>query len=311
MGAGPLTLQQFPGGHSNLTYLVAAAGGEWVLRRPPLGPVAPRAHDMAREYRLLAALHPVFPAAPKPIALCEDQAVLGAPFFLMERRRGAIYRTSAPVELAPPLSEAFLDTLIELHSLDLEKTGLLALGKPEGFLSRQVAGWIDRWRKAADKEIAAIDQVVRWLATSIPESGAPGLIHNDYKLDNLMFTESERPRVAALLDWEMATIGDPLFELGVSLCYWAHAELPEPPFTCGPGWWSRDQIVERYAARTGRDLSRLPYYEVFGVFKLIVIVQQIYVRWLRGQTQDQRFAGFGAVVEQLARTAARLAERAA
>ncbi|MDX2151648.1 MAG: phosphotransferase family protein [Bryobacteraceae bacterium] len=311
LGTQDITVTQFPGGHSNLTYLVTTPDAEYVLRRPPLGPVAPKAHDMAREYRLLAALHPVFRAAPQPISLCEDLSILGAPFFLMERRRGVIYRTAAPAELAAPLSRAFLSTLVQLHSLDLEETGLLALGKPDGFLSRQVAGWIDRWRRAADRPLPAAEYTVNFLVSFIPESGPPALIHNDYKLDNIMFSDDPNPTVVAVLDWEMATVGDPLLDLGVALAYWRHAQLPDPPFTTGPGWWTRDQIVEHYAARTARDVSRLAYYEVFGVFKLIVIVQQIYARWLRGQTRDERFAGFGAVVEQLARTAARLAEQVA
>lgn len=314
-----ITVEQFPGGHSNLTYLLRMNedGREYVLRRAPLGPVAPKAHDMAREFRVLQMVHPHFPEAPEAFHLCEDPAVLGAVFFLMERRHGLILRDDVPPQLstvpnyAQRVSEAFIDCLIRLHAIDVSKTGLIALGKPEGFLERQVLGWADRWNRAKTDEMPMMDRVIRWLVDRRPASPAPTLVHNDYKLDNIMRgTESvDRievvDKIEAVLDWEMATVGDPLADLGLTLCYWAWAEAPQlrargvPALTSHPGWYTRDQFVQRYAELTGRDLSHIGYYEVLGVFKLAVILQQIYYRFRRGQTQDARFQNFGERVRGL------------
>jgi aminoglycoside phosphotransferase (APT) family kinase protein len=297
-----LAIEQFPGGHSNLTYLVKTAGAEFVLRRPPLGPLPPKAHDMAREARLLQALAPLFPPAPKVLALCEDAAVLGAPFFLMERRHGAILRDSLPPELAPytsQFSEAFLATLVQLHSIDVSN---FPLGKPEGYLQRQVRGWSERWRRAQTAPLPAIDQAILWLEQNLPPSPPAVLLHHDYKFDNIMLDPADPGRVSALLDWEMATLGDPLSDLGLALTYWNFYPLP--------GVWTRDELAHQYALRTGRDISRLPYYEVLGVFKLAVILQQIYFRFVRGQTKDERFQIFGAHVERLALQARELIARA-
>jgi aminoglycoside phosphotransferase (APT) family kinase protein len=320
-----VTVEQFPGGHSNLTYLLRmnADGREYVLRRAPLGPVAPKAHDMAREFRVLQAVHPHFPEAPAVFHLCEDPTVLGAIFFLMERRYGLILRDDVPHQLAKVpnyaqhVSEAFIDCLIRLHAIDVSKTGLIALGKPEGFLERQVQGWADRWNRAKTDDMPKMDSVIRWLIDRRPVSPAPTLVHNDYKLDNIMLAVGSAVRIEAVdkidvvnkieavLDWEMATVGDPLADLGLTLCYWAWAEAPQlrargvPALTSQPGWYTRDQFVQRYAERTGRDLSHIAYYEVLGVFKLAVILQQIYYRFRRGQTQDARFQNLGEPVRGL------------
>ena len=314
-----IEVEQFPGGHSNLTYLVRMNGDgrEYVLRRAPLGPVAPKAHDMAREFRVLQMLHPHFGEAPEVFYLCENPAVLGSVFFLMERRQGLILRDEIPQQLAGVpnyprrVSEAIIDCLIRLHAIDVSKTGLITLGKPEGFLERQVLGWADRWNRAKTDEVPKMDRVIQWLVDRRPTSHAPTLVHNDYKLDNVMLafpsTDSNEAvdRVEAVLDWEMATIGDPLADLGLTLCYWAWAEAPQlrargvPALTSQPGWYTRDQFIERYAKRTGRDLSRIGYYEVLGVFKLAVILQQIYYRFRRGQTQDARFQNFDESVRGL------------
>ena len=314
-----ITVEQFPSGHSNLTYLVRVGGGEYVLRRGPLGPVAPRAHDMAREFRILQAVHPHFPEAPAVYQLCEDPAVIGGVFFLMECRHGLILRDEVPPQLSavqnyPHLvSEAFLDCLVRLHAIDVSKSGLVALGKPEGFLERQVQGWADRWSRAQTDETAAMDFVIAWLRDRLPSSPAPTLVHNDYKLDNVMLQPSAEG-VEAVLDWEMATVGDPLADLGLTLCYWALADSPQlrsraiPAFTSQPGWYTRDQFVECYAERTGRDLSHIGYYEVLGVFKLAVILQQIYCRFRRGQTQDARFKHLDRTVQNLIELASSLAE---
>ena len=322
-----ITVEQFPNGHSNLTYLLRMNGDgrEYVLRRAPLGPVAPKAHDMAREFRVLQMVHPHFREAPDVFHLCEDPTVLGAVFFLMQRRKGTVLRDEVPRLLAvmpnyPQLvSEAFIDCLIRLHAIDVSETGLIALGKPEGFLERQVQGWADRWNRSKTDEMPKMDHVIHWLAVRRPSSPTPALVHNDYKLDNVMLTDAAIDRVdpahriEAVLDWEMATVGDPLADLGLTLCYWAWVEAPQlrargaPSLTSQPGWYTRDQFVQRYAKRTGRDLSQIGYYEVLGMFKLAVILQQIYYRFRRGQTQDMRFENFGERVRRLVELADSLA----
>ena len=322
-----ITVEQFPDGHSNLTYLLrmSADGREYVLRRGPLGPVAPKAHDMAREFRVLQLVHPHFQEAPDALHLCEDPAVLGAVFFLMDRRHGLILRDEVPSQLANVpnyaqlASEAFIDCLIRLHAIDVSRTGLIALGKPDGFLERQVRGWADRWNLAQTDETPNLDRVIQFLIDRRPSSLAQALVHNDYKLDNVMLEieSADRSdsyvRIEAVLDWEMATVGDPLADLGLTLCYWAWVDAPQlrarglPRLTSAPGWYTRDQFVQRYAAQTGRDLSNIGYYEVLGMFKLAVILQQIYYRFQRGQTQDARFQNFGKRVRGLVELANSLA----
>jgi aminoglycoside phosphotransferase (APT) family kinase protein len=300
-----LQVRQFPSGASNLTYLVRAGGWEAVLRRPPLGPVPPKAHDMPREAEILRRLHPVFPLAPEPYLVCDDPAVLGAPFYLMERRRGVVLDQAVPPELAgvPELgrrvAEGMVDTLVRLHAVDPRAAGLEALGRPEGFLERQAAGWIGRWEQAATEPIAQVEPLGRWLAANVPASPAATLIHNDFKLNNLLLDPGDPGRVTAVLDWEMATVGDPLFDLGVSLGYWVEAADPAPlrdllpTVTVLPGFPPRAELVRRYAERSGRDVGSLDWYLTFAYFKLAVIVQQIHARWVRGQTRDPRFASFG------------------
>lgn len=326
-GGGPIEVRQFPGGHSNLTYMIQTGGREYVLRRAPLGPVAPKAHDMAREFRLLAAISPLFPAAPKVYLVCEDPSVIGAVFFLMERRHGVILRDAVPPEFAAlpdhprRISEAFADTLIRLHSIDLESAGLLHLGKPDGFVERQVRGWAERWERCRTEPIPEMDAVVQWLVRNLPASGRPTLVHNDYKLDNVMLRAlaPEHPEVAveAVLDWEMTTIGDPLVDLGLTLCYWASASEPDmravgiPAITAAPGWFTRDEFVAYYGEKTGRDMSATGWHEILGVFKLAVIVQQIFYRFYKGQTKDTRFQHFDQRTRRLARTAAAMVEQQA
>ena len=314
-GAESLTIEQFPGGHSNLTYLIRTPAREYVLRRGPLGPVAPKAHDMAREFMVLKAVHPYFAAAPEVYHLCEDTSIIGAIFFVMERRHGIVMRDSIPSELAAfenypqRVSQGFVDCLVELHGIDIEKHGLVSLGKPAGFLERQVRGWFDRWNRAKTEENARMDQLIHWLTERLPVSPAPALVHNDFKLDNLMLSLDDPGRVEAVLDWEMATVGDPLVDLGLILCYWSMPSDPggtKASLTTGPGWYTRQELVTRYAEKTGRDLSLLNYYEVFALFKLAVVLQQIYVRFHRGQTQDERFRHFDRRVHNLIEQAAAL-----
>ena len=318
-----IAVEQFPSGHSNLTYLLRMGEREYVLRRAPLGPVAPKAHDMAREYRVLHAVHPHFPEAPQVLLLCEDSAVIGSVFFLMERRRGIILRDRVPSEVAATpdyprrVSEALIDCLVRLHAIDVSEKNLAALGRPEGFLERQVRGWADRWNRAQTGDVPAMERVIQGLIDRLPPSPAPTLAHNDYKLDNVMLRAGAVDSIEAVLDWEMTTVGDPLADVGLTLCYWCWASAPElgaeglPAITTESGWYTRDQFIRRYTERTGRDLSHIGYYEVLGIFKLAVILQQIYYRFHRGQTRDARFKDFGERVEQLARLAASLVEKQA
>jgi aminoglycoside phosphotransferase (APT) family kinase protein len=308
-----ISVHQFPSGHSNLTYLLQCGGHEYVLRRPPFGPVPPKAHDMAREYRVLEAVHPRFPEAPCPYWLCEDPAIIGAVFFLMERRKGIVLHDVLPAEvLAEPahgrrISEAVVDCLARLHSVELRD-----FGNPEGFVERQVRGWAGRWHRAKTAEMPEMDRVIGWLESNIPPSSRPTLVHNDFKLDNVMFASDGIDRVVAVLDWEMATMGDPLADVGLALCYWAHAPRVAgcgvAPITTRAGWYTRDEFIERYASKTGRDMTHIIYHEVLGVFKLAVIIQQIYARFHRGQTADERFAEFAQGAAGLLRLAASIIE---
>ncbi len=254
--------------------------------------------------------------------MCEDPAVIGGAFFLMERRRGIVIRDSVPGELAAVpdyprrVSEAFIDCLVRLHSIGVSQAGLSSLGKPEGFLERQVRGWADRWNGAKTEELPEMDRIVRWLHDRLPPSVDITLVHNDYKLDNVVL-RPEGDGVEAVLDWEMATIGDPLADLGLTMCYWTWASVAAaddphpatPDLTSQPGWYTRDQFLQRYAERTGRDLAHIRYHEVLGIFKLAVILQQIYYRYHRGQTRDERFRTFDRRVRGLVRLAASLIDR--
>jgi aminoglycoside phosphotransferase (APT) family kinase protein len=317
-----IQLEQFPGGHSNLTYLLRSGAQEYVLRRPPLGPVPPKAHDMVREARILEAVHPHFPLAPRVYLVCEDVSVLGAPFYVMERRRGIVVRTEMPFEyrqvrdLGSRASQALVDTLAALHSVDVVRHQLTGMGKPEGFLERQVRGWTDRWHRAQTEPSAGMDAVTAWLGETIPASGAPALVHNDYKLDNLMLDPSDPGRVVAVLDWEMTTVGDPMADLGLSLCYWVHVGAPGSGdnqvtgLPAAEGWYTREQFLNRYASQTGRDLSGIAWHEVLGIFKLAVILQQIYYRYWKGQTKDERFKDFHLRVRRLIDAAVKCMESA-
>ena len=316
----PMEVSQFPGGHSNLTYLARFGSLELVLRRAPLGPVAPKAHDMAREFRWLAALNPVFPLAPRPFLLCEDPSIVGSVFYVMERRRGIVVRHQEP----PPLdgrpdprrrvSEAVVDTLADLHAVDVGAGPLHALGKPAGFVERQVRGWSERWERSRTDALPEMEAVSRWLLAGLPpDPERAAVVHGDFKLDNVMLDERDIGRLVAVLDWEMSALGDPLVDVGILLAYWSPTSPPGSKdalagVTDRPGWLRPEQIVERYAARSRRDLSPIRFYETFAVFKIAVVIQQIYFRYVKGQTDDPRFAGFGERVAFLARRAARLAE---
>jgi aminoglycoside phosphotransferase (APT) family kinase protein len=301
---GPLEIVQFAGGHANLTYLLRFGAHEYVLRRPPSGPLATGAYDMAREYRALAALSPVFPPASRPYVFCDDASVLGAPFFVMERRRGLVIHKEMPVEylnrpdLYRSLSEALVDTLVALHAVDYKAVGLEALGRPEGFVERQVNNWLKRWDRARVIEIPLLDEVGRWLLAHIPRSPAPTLLHNDYKLDNAMVDPDNIAHIVALFDWDQCTLGDPLVDLGLLLNYWTQADdtpgrqsLAQAPSTL-PGFHTRAELVQHYAQQSGRDVSAIPFYETFALWKTAVVVIQLFILYKNGQLQDERLADF-------------------
>lgn len=310
---------QFPGGHSNLTYLLRFGRVDVVVRRPPFGPVPPTAHDMAREFRWLSAMHRVFPLAPRPYLLCDDLTVVGAVFYAMERRRGLVVRASEPPQLANnrvarrAISEAMIDTLARLHAVDVVGQGLSGLGKPAGFVERQVRGWSERWERSKTDALPEMDNLADWLRERLPQDpDRPSVVHGDFKLDNVMVDPDNVGRVVAVFDWEMSALGDPLVDLGIFLAYWQPTSPPEQrdaltTVTDRPGYLSRDEIVDRYAAQSGRSVSSVRYYEIFALFKIAVVIQQIYYRYVKGQTTDARFATFGARVKYLATAAARLA----
>ncbi len=306
---GEMTVTQFPGGHSNLTYDLALGDVELVLRRPPFGPVPPRAHDMAREYRVLAAVHPHFPLAPRPYLLCEDTSVIGSVFYVMERRRGIVVRTeeSFDEELRRCISGSMIDTLARLHAIDVAAHGLDALGKPQGFVARQIRGWTERWHGAKTSDVPDMEWLAQWLHERIPKDPPRAtLVHGDYKLDNVMLDPADHAKLVGVFDWEMSAIGDPLVDVGILLCYWVHAVSDDdamPNVTKRPGWFTRDELLARYAERAGTSVEHIAVYEVFAVFKLAVVIQQIYARFVRGQTDDPRFEPLGERVAWLARVA--------
>jgi aminoglycoside phosphotransferase (APT) family kinase protein len=319
--AGPLAIEQFPSGHSNLTYLVRAGEREWVLRRPPFGTQVKTAHDMGREHRILARLHAVYPLAPRPVLYCDDPSVLGAPFYLMERIRGVILRLDPPPGLDfPPararhLGEAFVDNLVRLHALDYQAAGLGELGRPDGYVARQVSGWSKRYADARTDDIPEMEMLAGWLGAHLPKESGAALIHNDYKYDNLVLDPDEPTRIVGVLDWEMSTLGDPLMDLGTALGYWV--EAGDPPelqsvrmcATTLPGSLTRRELAERYGRASGRDVSDLVFYYAFALFKIAGVAQQIYARFRAGLTHDERFAKFIDSVRCMSRTAARAVEK--
>jgi aminoglycoside phosphotransferase (APT) family kinase protein len=307
---GALTVRQFPSGHSNLTYSVSLGENEMVLRRPPFGSKVKSAHDMGREYHVLEKLHSAFPT-PRPLLYCTDESVLGAPFYVMERVRGVILRRNLsaefrlPPETARKLSESFIDNLAALHGLDYTALGLGELGKPQGYVERQVRGWMERYQGSKTYDLPEVEPLSVWLREHIPANTAATLIHNDYKFDNMVLDSTDITRIKAVLDWEMCTLGDPLTDLGAALAYWIDPDDPQEMQavrwgpTNDPGMLRRSELAQRYAEKTGRDLSEITFYYVFAMFKLGVIIQQIYYRYFHGFTKDERFAALGDVARLL------------
>jgi aminoglycoside phosphotransferase (APT) family kinase protein len=299
--AGEPELLQFGRGFSNLTYLVRFGERELVVRRAPPGVAIKSAHDMGREFRILSALAPSWSKAPRPLVHCEDAAVIGTPFYVMERVRGVILRQRTPegLVLDPPAllraSQATCDTLAEIHTIDWRGVGLGDLGKPAGYVERQVKGWAERYVKARTDDVPQIERLGRWLEEHRPTESGATLVHNDFKYDNVVLSP-DLGSVVAVLDWEMATIGDPLMDLGTALGYWIEPDDP-PVFqvtvfgpTNRPGNLTRVQFAERWSKATGRDASNLVFYYAFALFKLAVVAQQLYKRWVDGATKEDRYA---------------------
>jgi len=310
--SGTPELHQFAGGASNLTYLLAYPGRDLILRRPPFGHKAKSAHDMLREARVMQALRPVYPYVPQITAICDDTEVLGCDFFVMERIRGLIARQDLPAGLTLDAAQtrrlclSVIDRLIELHSIDPAAAGLGELGRGEGYVRRQIEGWSERYRKARTPDAADFETVMAWLAERMPaHETAIRIVHNDFRFDNVVLDEQDPMSVIGVLDWEMATLGDPLMDLGNSLAYWVQAD-DDPTFlalrrqpTHLPGMLTRAEVVAYYGERTGLKVDNFDFYLVYGLFRLAVIVQQIYFRYAQGQTTNPQFAGFGKVARYL------------
>lgn len=300
--SGDCVIRQFPGGSSNLTYHVRVGDRDMVLRRPPFGRIAANAHDMVREARILSRLKPVFRYVPTVLGVCEDASVMGVNFYVMERIRGIIPRKDFPKgmvvtpALARQLCESLLDTLVELHSIDHEKAGLSDLGKPAGYVRRQVEGWSRRYTDAMTPDAPDCTDIIQWLHDKQPGEVRHVIVHNDYRFDNVVLDAQDPRRIIGVLDWEMSTLGDPLMELGTVLCTWT--EAGDPPLalmsrqqpTNIPGMMTRAEVMDYYCMKMGLSVDKYDFYRVYGLFRMAGIIQQIYYRWHHGQTKDARFA---------------------
>ncbi len=294
-------ITQFPGGYSNLTYCLKTNSGEFVLRKPPHGAKDIKGgHDMGREFKVLSMLKAAgYQKIPNPIIFTDDESIIGTPFYVMERVNGIILRAKDipnlidfPAEKIQKISEELVDNLVDFHAIDIKKTGLEQIGKPEGFIKRQVEGWIARYEASKTDELDDMQELGKWLHQNMPADAAPAMIHNDYKYDNVVFNE-DLSSIKAVLDWEMTTVGDPLMDLGAMLSYWSQKEDGQFAKSFNLTWLNgnltRQEVVERYAFKSGRDVSNIIFFYAFGTFKNAVIVQQIYARYKRGLTQDPRF----------------------
>jgi aminoglycoside phosphotransferase (APT) family kinase protein len=319
-GAGdrPLHASLISGGRSNLTYSIGDDSHVWVLRRPPLGHVLPTAHDMAREYRVLTALAPTNVPVPRTLASCDDDAVNDAPFYVMELVDGVILRTPADLarlsrDEARRCSEELVDVLVAIHAVDYRAVGLENFGRPDGYVERQVRRWGEQWERSKTRELPAIDELARRLRDALPESPRPTIVHGDYRLDNTMLAPGDPGRLIAVLDWEMATLGDPLADLGLFLLYYGRdeAQTGNVGVTISPeaGFLSRDDVVERYSKASQRDVSQLDFYEALAAYKLAIILEGIHARFLMGKTVGDGFDHIGALVEVMVQGALDTASR--
>ena len=319
---GDIRIEQFPSGFSNLTYLVSVGNREMVLRKPPIGANIKSAHDMGREYNIQTAIKNVFPYCPEMLAYTEDESITGSPFYVMERLNGIILRKNLPKGMAlsseqgRTLCENLLDVHVELHSIDVEKIGIEHLGKPEGYVERQVTGWSGRYRKAKTPDAPDFETVMAWLKEKMqPDTDKPTIVHNDYRFDNVVLDQNDPMKIIGVLDWEMATYGDPLMDLGNTLAYWIEEtdsdeiQMMRLMPTTMDGALTRDELISRYADKTGRDMSKFDFYYCFGLFRLAVIAQQIYNRFYHGVTKDERFALLIAGVQILEKAALGVIEK--
>lgn len=307
----PLEVLQFHGGHANLTYLLKYGDQEFVLRRPPFGKIAPGAHDMKREYRVLSKLNTHYPRAPKAFHFCDDVDIIGAPFVVMERREGVVVRKEIPIEfksipdIEQSLTKALIDAISDLHNVDYVDANLQDLGKSEGYLDRQVAGWTKRWNLSKTEEVPEMEKVLKWLGERIPTPQKISVVHNDFKLDNCQFKVDDPNKVSSVFDWDMCTIGDPLLDFGTSLSYWpdkAFAGMQIPIILDGD-FPTKQDLKQMYADRTGLNLDEMSWYEAMGFVRLVVIAQQLYARFVQGATKDKRMVQLGMFAKLLAKVA--------
>lgn len=319
--SGEISISQFPSGYSNLTYLIDFGGRQMVLRRPPIGAKVKAGHDMGREYNVLKALHPIFPYCPKPLAFSEDTSIIGCPFFVMDRLSGIILRKELPAGLsfsklqAANLCRTLTDLQADIHSIDVKGSGLESIGKPQGYIKRQVEGWSQRYRKAKTADAPDCETIMAWLKEKMPaDTEHPTIIHNDYKFDNVVLDPEQPEKIIGVLDWEMTTYGDPLMDLGSSLAYWVEENDPESMQmirsmpTNIPGALTRQEILDHYEKRTGRSTRQFDFYYAFGLFRLAVIAQQIYYRYFHKITTNKRFATLIFAVNALEKTALKVIE---
>lgn len=303
-----MKVKKFSEGYSNLTYLLSIGKWEGVLRRPPFGEVPPRAHDMEREYRMLEKVNPVFPQAPQPYIYCDDREIMDKHFYVMEKKQGVVIDDELPAaygnseEAGPMISHTVIQTLVDLQSIDFKKAGLDSMGKPEGFMQRQVNGWIRRYEASKTDDIPKVQELEEWLQSNVPVNPETTIVHNDFKLNNMVLDEKDPGKAVGILDWELSTIGDPLSDLGSTVAYWGAASDPDMGInivTDQPGFYSRKEFIEEYARLSGRDVSGIDYYVTFGFYKLAVILQQIHYRWKIGEMDDERFGELNVAVANL------------
>ncbi|MEO8010166.1 MAG: phosphotransferase family protein [Dokdonella sp.] len=316
---GAPAISQFAGGASNLTYLVRYANRDLVLRRPPFGAHAKSAHNMLREARIMRALKPVYAHLPEVLALGENTDVIGCEFYVMQRIVGIIARQDLPAELGldadatRTLCRNVIDRMIELHAIDHRTEGLETIGRGEGYVARQIGGWSDRWRRARTDDVGDFEAVIAWLVARQPAGDvATCVIHNDFRFDNVVLDPANPLEVIAVLDWEMATLGDPLMDLGSTLAYWVEAKddavfqrMRRQP-TNAAGMFTRREVIEYYGTRTGLDVTSFDFYSIFGLFRLAAIAQQIYRRFRDGHAKNPQFAAFGDMVSYLEQRCLRL-----
>lgn len=305
---GKLNVRPFSEGYSNLTYLLNIDDWEGVLRRPPFGEVPPKAHDMQREFRMLEKVNPVFPLAPKPYVYCEDPAIMDKHFYVMEKKQGVVIDDVLPEnyggseQAGPKISQTVIQTLAQLQAIDYQKAGLADMGKPEGFLERQVKGWIKRYDHSKTESIPQLSELEQWLAANLPKTQETTIVHNDFKLNNMVLDAQDPGKAVGILDWELSTIGDPMSDLGSTVAYWGQPDDPDMGInivTGQKGFYTRREFVEAYAKASGRDVSNINYYVTFGFYKLAVILQQIHYRWKIGEIDDDRFGELNIAVRNL------------